>query len=64
MSKLIKSPLKDIQIFAPLDVQPKYIELIRGANYQIITTGGPNTPDASIQFEMVILLVFSDLVKN
>jgi hypothetical protein len=58
MSKLIKSPLKDIQIFAPLNVQPKYIELIRGANYQIITTGGPNTPDASIQFEMVILLVF------
>ena len=53
MSKLIKSPFKDIQIFEPLNVQPKYIELIRGANYQIVTNGGPNTPDSSIQFEMV-----------
>ena len=53
LSKLIRSPLKDIQIFTPLNVQPKHIELIRGANYQIVTTGGPNTPDASVKYEMV-----------
>ena len=53
LSKLIRSPLKEIQIFAPLNVQPKYVELVRGANYQIVASGGPNTPDASIQYEMV-----------
>ena len=61
MSKRIKSPFKDIQIYEPLNVQPKYIELIHGANYQIVTNGGPNTPDSSIQFEMVGLTIFKFL---
>jgi hypothetical protein len=56
LSKIIVSPLKDIEIFSPLNVQPKLIELVRGANYQIIATGGANTPDASIQFEMASIL--------
>jgi nuclear pore complex protein Nup210 len=52
-SKLIRSPYKDIQIYSPLRVEPKYIELIRGAFYQVITTGGPNSPEGSIRYELV-----------
>ena len=52
-SKLIRSTYKDIQIYSPLRVEPKYIELIRGAYYQVSTTGGPNSPEASIKYELV-----------
>ena len=40
-------------MYAPLSVQPKYIELIRGAYFQIVTTGGPNTPDVSISYALL-----------
>jgi hypothetical protein len=49
--KLIQSSVRDIQIFSPLRVQPKRIELLKGAYYQMQTTGGPNTPDTSITYE-------------
>lgn len=48
---LIKSQLKEVQIYLPLQAQPKYIELIRDAYYQVTLTGGPNSPDASIKYE-------------
>ena len=50
---LIKSLIKEIQIFTPLQVQPKYIELIRDAYYQVTLSGGPNSADSSIRYEVV-----------
>ena len=52
---LIQSQFREIQIFIPLDVQPKYIELIVGSDYQVLITGGPNSPDASIKYELMNL---------
>jgi len=52
---LIQSQFREIQIFIPLDVQPKYIELIVGSDYQVLITGGPNSPDASIKYELINL---------
>ncbi len=50
---LIKSQPKDVQIFTPLRIQPKYIELIRDAYYQITITGGPiNAPDVYLKYEL------------
>jgi len=52
---MIQSQLKEIQIYVPLNVQPKYIELITGSYYQIVINGGPNSPDASITYELTNL---------
>ena len=50
---VIGSAAKEIQIYAPLDVQPKYIELAQGAVYQVTASGGPLLTDAAIQFAVV-----------
>lgn len=50
---IIQSGVKDIQIYGPLRVQPKYIELIRGAQYQVTVSGGPISEDASTSYEVV-----------
>jgi hypothetical protein len=50
---VIRSAAKEIQIYAPLDVQPKYIELAEGAVYQVTASGGPLLTDAAIQFTVV-----------
>ena len=52
---LIQSGIKDIQIYGPLRVQPKYIELIRGAQYQVLVSGGPVSLDATINYEVVVI---------
>ena len=39
--QLIRSHLKEIQLYSPLSVQPKYVELVEGAYFEITTTGGP-----------------------
>ncbi len=49
----IRSQLKEVQIYAPLSVEPKYVELVKGSVYQVTTTGGPMLTDAAIQYEMV-----------
>lgn len=48
----IRSHLKEIQIYAPLNVQPKYIELVKGSSYQIAVKGGPMLTDAAIFYEV------------
>ena len=52
---LIASNVKEIQIYSPLRVQPKYIELIRGAQYQVLLSGGPVSLHATINYELVVL---------
>ncbi len=49
----IRSQLKEVQIYAPLSVEPKYVELVKGSVYQVSTTGGPMLTDAAIQYEVV-----------
>jgi len=49
----IRSQLKEVQIYAPLSVEPKYVELVKGSVYQVTTTGGPMLTDAAIQYEVV-----------
>ena len=39
--QLIRSHLKEIQLYSPLSAQPKYVELVEGAYFEITTTGGP-----------------------
>jgi hypothetical protein len=52
---LIQSTVKEIQIYGPLSVQPKYVELIRGAQYQVVISGGPVSLDASISYELIVI---------
>lgn len=52
-AQTIRSHLKEVQIYAPLNVQPKYIELAEGAFYQITTNGGPMLTDAAIHYVIV-----------
>lgn len=52
ISKQIKSSVQEIQIYKPLKVEPKYIELIQGAEFQIQITGGPSSPDSNIVYEL------------
>lgn len=50
--KIIQSGLKEIQVYSPLVVQPKYVELVRGAEYQLIISGGPTSVDSTIKYEI------------
>lgn len=52
-AQTIRSHMKEVQIYAPLNVQPKYIELAEGAFYQITTNGGPMLTDAAIHYVIV-----------
>ncbi len=52
LSNIIKSQTREIQIFTPLQVHPKYIELIRDAYYQVTLSGGPSSPDSTIKYEI------------
>jgi hypothetical protein len=49
---VIKSQTREIQIFTPLRVQPKYIELVRDAYYQVTLSGGPSSADSAIKYEV------------
>jgi len=49
----IRSQLKEVQIYAPLNVQPKYVELAEGSVYQVTTTGGPILTDAAIYYQII-----------
>ena len=51
--KIIKSHLKEVQIYGPLNVQPKYVELVLGSEFQITTSGGPMLTDAAIHYEVI-----------
>lgn len=52
-AQTIRSHIREVQIYAPLNVQPKYIELAEGAFYQITTNGGPMLTDAAIHYSIV-----------
>ena len=41
---IIRSELHDVHVYGRLSVEPKHLELIVGATYQILTSGGPSAP--------------------
>ncbi|CAF0812330.1 unnamed protein product [Brachionus calyciflorus] len=52
-SKIIKSSKKEIEVFSPLKIEPKLVELILGSEYQIQYSGGPVlTPEMIIKFDV------------
>ena len=53
-SEIIKSQEKLIEIYAPIRVEPKMVELVPGTEYQIKYTGGPElSHDIKIIFEIL-----------
>ncbi|RNA20580.1 nuclear pore membrane glycoprotein [Brachionus plicatilis] len=53
-SNIIKSTEKTLEIFEPIRVEPKMVELILGTDYQIKYTGGPVLArDMNIKFEIM-----------
>ncbi|XP_065051433.1 nuclear pore membrane glycoprotein 210-like [Rhopilema esculentum] len=47
----IASKPKDIQVFPPLELEPKHIVLIAGATFQVHSTGGPR-PESTTVFDV------------
>ncbi|XP_076028770.1 nucleoporin 210 isoform X2 [Oratosquilla oratoria] len=46
------SPFKSIQVFPPLQLEPRNITLVVGAQFQVETIGGPK-PDSSVEYWML-----------
>lgn len=50
-SNIINSKPKLVQVFPPLQIEPKNVTLLIGAKFQVQTTGGPQ-PDTRIEFSL------------
>jgi hypothetical protein len=49
---LVLSKPHDVNIYEPLDVQPKQLDLIIGSYYQLKVNGGPQTDDTYLDYEL------------
>lgn len=50
--KRVASTPMPIQVFPPLELEPRNITLIIGAKFQVQVLGGPRQPDAAIEFSL------------
>jgi nuclear pore complex protein Nup210 len=48
----VRSPVVNIQVFAPLKLSPQNVTLVLGATLQVVTSGGPQ-PDTVVEFTLV-----------
>ncbi len=49
---IVQSKPLFVNIYEPLDVQPKYLDLIVGSYYQLKVNGGPQTDDTYLDYEL------------
>ena len=47
----VRSPVVNVQVFAPLKLSPQNVTLVLGATLQVVTSGGPQ-PDAVVEYSL------------
>ena len=48
--RVVASPLMPVQVFPQLRLDPENITLVIGAKFQVAASGGPNVPDATMEY--------------